>query len=336
MRRRHGGSPGCTRIAALQDTLRLLSRIGVPLERYLARHRLSFIEEANPAALIPHRHQSRFLTDVIQSEGIENFPPQAAAKLHSAIVTLSGNPAPPTLLAALRKATAKFPHLTSSTIEMDENPDAVSISRTISPLELSYDSEWIVIFLLVGIVRRYLGGSWHPHRIYMPPAASGFRWVEEHFPDTSFIPCRDHWRFDVPRRLLHSPPRVRSLRSIGKLDSTAPSFSVITIDGYYSSVNAIIDLNRTNKMPTIGVASEILGISTRTLQRRLSEEGRNYGEMVIEQRYLAARELLDQTDESIISIALELGYSSSTNFVRAFRHFTGITPMQYRKQSSMG
>lgn len=51
-------------------------------------------------------------------------------------------------------------------------------------------------------------------------------------------------------------------------------------------------------------------------------------------RITAAKSLLCSTNISITDIAQEVGYLSQTSFNNHFKHFTGITPSEYRKKQS--
>jgi AraC-like DNA-binding protein len=53
---------------------------------------------------------------------------------------------------------------------------------------------------------------------------------------------------------------------------------------------------------------------------------------VLRLRLNRARHLLELSDMSITDIALTVGYSSLSAFIHAFRHYTGITPSDYRAQ----
>jgi len=54
---------------------------------------------------------------------------------------------------------------------------------------------------------------------------------------------------------------------------------------------------------------------------------------VLEQRIARAKSLLRLGKQTVAEIALDTGFSSATNFVRAFRARTGITPGVWQKQS---
>lgn len=73
------------------------------------------------------------------------------------------------------------------------------------------------------------------------------------------------------------------------------------------------------------VASK-LAISSRTLQRRLSEEGTTFQKILDELREELARHYLSTTDYTSAEISFLLGYEEPNSFFRAFRAWTGQTP----------
>lgn len=81
------------------------------------------------------------------------------------------------------------------------------------------------------------------------------------------------------------------------------------------------------------IARELF-MSVRTLHRLLSREGTTFREISNEANTLRARRLLEENKLSMSQIALELGYSDSANFTRAFRNQTGTTPSEYRRSIS--
>jgi AraC-like DNA-binding protein len=75
-----------------------------------------------------------------------------------------------------------------------------------------------------------------------------------------------------------------------------------------------------------------LGMSVRSLRRRLSEEGVSYAGLVEEAQASVAKRLLDDPGRSIYETAYDMGFSDPSAFHRAFKRWTGITPKQYRGQ----
>lgn len=80
------------------------------------------------------------------------------------------------------------------------------------------------------------------------------------------------------------------------------------------------------------VVARHLGITPRTLQRRLAEAETSYQEMLDEARKVAAIEYISSSTLSISEIAYLLGYSDSAAFSRAFKRWTGMTPQVFRGQ----
>lgn len=80
-----------------------------------------------------------------------------------------------------------------------------------------------------------------------------------------------------------------------------------------------------------------LGVSTRTLRRKLSQTGGSYQKLLDECRMeIAAHELAVEKHVSISQMALRLGYSEHSTFTRAFSRWAGMTPRHYRGRAAKG
>jgi AraC-like DNA-binding protein len=93
----------------------------------------------------------------------------------------------------------------------------------------------------------------------------------------------------------------------------------------------IATLTPTHGHPRIGLAATALGVSVRTLQRRLAEAGLSFEVLVRTDRLDRAARLLETTRSTVLDIALDLGYSDHAHFTRAFRRWTGLAPLAYRR-----
>lgn len=83
------------------------------------------------------------------------------------------------------------------------------------------------------------------------------------------------------------------------------------------------------------VAAE-LGLSSRTLQRRLIAEGVSFKELLDQARRDLARDLLQHSPTGLAEIAFVLGYSDAQTFHRAFRRWEGVTPAMWRRERVVG
>jgi AraC-like DNA-binding protein len=74
-----------------------------------------------------------------------------------------------------------------------------------------------------------------------------------------------------------------------------------------------------------------LGVSSRTLQRRLGEAGLSFQEIMEDQRSKLAIRYLADEDLTVSEIGFLLGFSSASAFNHAFKRWAGVTPGQHRR-----
>lgn len=95
-------------------------------------------------------------------------------------------------------------------------------------------------------------------------------------------------------------------------------------------------LRRHGARLSIEDAARELGVSARTLQRRLRVWGTNFEARRAEVLVTLARQRLVETDEDIKCIALDLGFASSSSFIAMFRRATGASPQAWRITATRG
>ncbi len=82
----------------------------------------------------------------------------------------------------------------------------------------------------------------------------------------------------------------------------------------------------------VGVVSAQLKLHPRTLQRRLSAEGENYGQIQSRVRMNLAVQWLAEESLDIEVVSERLGFSDRRSFTRAFSRWTGQSPRAYRQR----
>ena len=70
--------------------------------------------------------------------------------------------------------------------------------------------------------------------------------------------------------------------------------------------------------------------SKSTLQRQLGAEGTSYREILESTRRTLAKRYLEEGDHTQAQIAFMTGFSDQSNFARAFKRWTGVSPGKYR------
>lgn len=106
--------------------------------------------------------------------------------------------------------------------------------------------------------------------------------------------------------------------------------SVSCRSGIAARIASLLATQLTNTVPDKTVIAAQLGMSERTLQRRLQEEGTSFQEILDDTRHYLARELLRNTALALGDVASQLGFAEPSAFFRAFKKWEGCTPGQYR------
>lgn len=81
--------------------------------------------------------------------------------------------------------------------------------------------------------------------------------------------------------------------------------------------------------PSLENAASELGMSGRTLRRKLAEDGTTYQQELDRVREKLTREYFARGGESITEVALMLGFADSSAFAKAFRRWTSMSPSEF-------
>ena len=185
-------------------------------------------------------------------------------------------------------------------------------------------AELFSIVFMIELISMLLGQPWRPSKIGVQTHN-----VDEytHIPDLSevqFFTHRSVTAIAIPEELF-----VRQAASFGTKSklSKQPQIPDNFLDLFKLVIKPYLSMG---KLP-IKLASEILDMHVRKIQRRLEGYGVTYSE-VIEQLVLEqALDMLANTSEPITKIANQMGYSDAAHFNRAFKRMMNQTPGAYRK-----
>ena len=96
-------------------------------------------------------------------------------------------------------------------------------------------------------------------------------------------------------------------------------------------VKVILKRRMASGRPELSDIARELGMSERTLQRRITDEGATFRQLLLEARQELGRQLLGNSSAEIEEIAYLLGYQDTSSFYRAFRYWEGVTPNRWRE-----
>jgi AraC-like DNA-binding protein len=182
------------------------------------------------------------------------------------------------------------------------------------------------------MMRLIIGSEWCPTDLhFQAPKLQGLSELEL-FSRTKICFNQRHNAIALPKSVLYRPLKpwqnydqsnpqdlYESLRS----SAPAPDF--------LESLRQFIRFQLPSGYVQIEVAAGSAGISVRSLQRRLTEEGLSYSHLVDQVRFNLAVDFLKDSTINLADIAFELGYTKHGNFTRAFQRWSGVTPREYRR-----
>lgn len=125
-----------------------------------------------------------------------------------------------------------------------------------------------------------------------------------------------------------SDPKLLSILESQVLHSTS---EILGQDSFLDRVRLLISSGLGNAAVSSDAIAAALGMSRRSMYRRLQDHGTAFNAVREDIIFKLARTSLTTSTAPIAHIAQELGYSDSTAFNRMFKRLSGTTPLQYRK-----
>src|SRR5581483_3851402 len=105
-------------------------------------------------------------------------------------------------------------------------------------------------------------------------------------------------------------------------------------NGFLSSVRKAVADRMRNGDCRLATVAKRLGMTARTLQRTLKDHRTEFQVLLDDTRYHFAQNYLKDSQHTLTEVAFLLGYSELSAFNRAFKRWTGSTPMEYRRNFS--
>nr|WP_316638952.1 AraC family transcriptional regulator ligand-binding domain-containing protein [uncultured Roseateles sp.] len=139
------------------------------------------------------------------------------------------------------------------------------------------------------------------------------------------------WSFEARWLAL---PIVQNEQSLGEFMQQAPASLLVKYRDQTSMterIRRILRRHLAEELPSLEVVGRQLAVTPQTLRRRLAVEGQGFRAIKDDLRRDAAIELLAQQDLTLLEIAQRLGFSEASTFHRAFKHWTGVAPGEYRQ-----
>lgn len=187
---------------------------------------------------------------------------------------------------------------------------------------------------LCGEMRRRMGTDWSPAEVHFRHAGQMRRQYEAVLGCPVYFEQRSNCivvaHDDLKRQVGGANPAMRSF-----IDSHMRHLEneMLVDDIMSEKVRRIIAQKLGSQQISLARVAKELGLSARSLQRRLAEEGIGFRELINGQRRQIAESLLLRGGRGrITGIALTAGYSDAAVLSRAFRGWTGESPREFVKR----
>jgi AraC-like DNA-binding protein len=257
----------------------------------------------------------------------------------------------PTMSNAVRSLCGYFPaHQRQTVLEVRSVGDNLAIVYEV--LDESVDRRQDAEFSIAAfwhMFRHCLGSSWAPLQVsFSHPAPSSREEHERLFgAPVEFnreancflfrradlwhvMPTQDPLLYEIMLGLLRDRMPVAAAETVQPADGSARTAFVPDCQ-FIDQVRAIVAEQLRDGGPNLEETARRLFMSTTTLYRRLKDLGLTFHEIVLALRREHALSYMRDDTLSLTHIALLLGYSELSAFSRAFRHWTGMSPAQYRR-----
>jgi len=120
------------------------------------------------------------------------------------------------------------------------------------------------------------------------------------------------------------------LRATLEAHATEMHRESLTARSFGEQVRAVVAQCLRDGDPRIGEVALRLGMTVRTLQRRLQDDSLGFAALIDEARLQLARRYLADESLTISEVSFALGYSEPSAFARAFKRWAGCAPAEFR------
>ena len=181
---------------------------------------------------------------------------------------------------------------------------------------------------MIQLIQLAASAVWRPETIRLKMPASNIVDASPLLSDSEIRFSQADSAIFIQKDFLQLPVQIEILESI-KTDKTDQA------DLNIEFVKSILQIVRTYALTNNTSLEEIadaINMSPRTLQRRLTDNGLKFNELINEAKFAHAKNKLQDIQVPISKVAESLGYSDAAHFTRAFRRWSGVSPTVYKKR----
>lgn len=177
---------------------------------------------------------------------------------------------------------------------------------------------------LLKLVRSAVGKDWLPAAVHLQSGALPADFDPSRISTGTIRFSSTVTGFAIPAKLLSTP-----MQSTQSNSNTGQHECGETVD-FPTTLKLLLE-GYLDESLTIHQCADLVGTSSRTLQRRLAEHSTSFNEVLDQIRFDVAKQLLLDETIPISDVCYEVGYNDPGNFTRAFRRWAGVSPREHRQ-----
>lgn len=324
----------------LEPIVNELMRRQVPVDDLLSRHGFSRADLRSPYSRVSLRLYIEFMEDAAARTGNPFFGLDLGSSFQlqqlGPFYTLLSN------ADSLRTALSIFARFqsawqTRTSLFVKREPEATGYTYAIEDAAIwprHQDAEF-TLGAITTLIRQLGLPRWNPKRVEFE---HGTAMRESRLREFFRAPVVGHARFN--RLVISNEDLDRPLRIGGVAESRAMGVVERHLRDllheepepdltFSESVTRCIASRLGRASVELDIIAKELSLSTRSLRRKLEEEGTSFREILQAQRFRKAETLLSGGRLRISELAASLGYSDVGVFSRAFKAWTGLSPRDY-------
>ena len=153
-----------------------------------------------------------------------------------------------------------------------------------------------------------------------------------HFVENQGIPGL---RVRMPNEMLHMPLPLGNAEVARQIDERCQALGQRPdrADVDWREFVTMVLRDGSGKIVTLEEVAQRVNVSARTIDRHLKREGLGFRQLADQVRFEIACELLSGAGAKVSNVALQLGFSDTANFSRAFKRVVGVSPSDYQQGS---
>jgi len=328
------------RAAALVPLLGWLEVLGAPVHRHLGDAHLSYFPHDQPDRPIAFLSAIDFATAAAHAEGIEDLGCRVVGPNSLQEIGLIGQIAlsSQSVREALQRVGSLMRNHSSheQLMVVEEQGNCavlVRFPRAALPAQLHIAEQYTVMLLKRLFEAVGCSEPLFKRIEFIGRPAGGYDLLRPWFGDQLVTASRPVLRMTLadgvidrrfPRRMAPEP----SGRQFSSWVPLGPGLSV------HEASSLLVETMLLDRVPEIEEVALVSGMSVRTLQRRLHDEGTSFSGVLDGLRRSKALEAVLTRSSSMAWISSSVGYGSQASFTRAFRRWTSESPRRLRQRAT--